>query len=489
MPVKIKAPTQQSVLTYMRELFLTTEQKIIDEIARKREQGYVDYAEVATLTRIQKTLQTMVDTSWVYVPKMIEKYFYTGKVASAGYENAMGIAAVSTGRLRVIEQLTDNLLGEIQEMADVSYQSSQKALADLNVIESGGVPVLGRLTADPFREGALTSALTATAAGKGSMRTVNEYLTYLQNNGITAFVDKSGRNWSLHSYGNMAVRTTARQAQVSAQLTADDHDLYKIVKIGSTCPICAPLEGRVYSKSGMNPNYPPLALAFGKIDPAGSDDLSNTFLNIHPNCLHSIVKYTEASKTPEEIQRIREFSNPETNPLSHDPRSKRQIKAYQEKERNRAKLRADMKQMHEYANVLGSRVPKDVTRFRKLKYEQPEKWKQKERAYRTVRELGRKASWSNEFRSKAIDTYFNLLDKDVEFSGHGIARFLDRSPKHNTSIDDIVKQSKMPFNYSQKDGKKIKFYNQMALVYNENGSEIVTLVWRNGPKGDWNEST
>lgn len=42
----------------------------------------------------------------------------------------------------------------------------------------------------------------------------------------------------------MATRATARQAEISAILTADpEHDLYKIVKIGSTCPICAPLEG------------------------------------------------------------------------------------------------------------------------------------------------------------------------------------------------------------------------------------------------------
>jgi hypothetical protein len=36
------------------------------------------------------------------------------------------------------------------------------------------------------------------------------------------------------------------------------------------------------------------------------------------------------------VERIRNFSNPETNPLDRDPRSKKQIEAYREKERNRA---------------------------------------------------------------------------------------------------------------------------------------------------------
>jgi hypothetical protein len=154
----------------------------------------------------------------------------------------------------------------------------------------------------------------------------------------------------------MATRTTAHQAEVSAVLTKDDHDLYQIVKIGSTCPICAPLEGRVYSKSGMDPNYPPLSLAFGKIDPAGGDDLSNTYLCIHPNCLHSLIKYTEMGKTDKQIQKMRDFSNPETNPLDVDPRSKRQIKEYQEKERNRRKLLSELRKKNiEKAEIKNSK--------------------------------------------------------------------------------------------------------------------------------------
>jgi hypothetical protein len=124
------------------------------------------------------------------------------------------------------------------------------------------------------------------AIGESPVKLTDRYLIALQQSGITGFVDKGGRAWSLRNYGDMAVRTTSRQAAVAELLTRDDEqDLYMISKIGSTCPVCAPLEGRVYSKSGTDPNYPPLSLAFGKIDPTGPEDLSNTFLNIHPNCL------------------------------------------------------------------------------------------------------------------------------------------------------------------------------------------------------------
>ena len=172
----------------------------------------------------------------------------------------------------------------------------------------------------------------------------------------------------------MAVRTTARQAEVAALLSADDYDLWKIVKIGSTCPVCAPLEGRVYSKSGTNPDYPPLTLAFGKIDKTGPDDLMNTYLNIHPNCFHALVKYTTIGKTDKQIQRDKDFSSPEKNPLNRDPRTKKQIKAYQDKVKARQKLIRDRKQHKEYRTALGNEVPKDFAKFQEMKYNYPEKF-------------------------------------------------------------------------------------------------------------------
>ena len=138
--------------------------------------------------------------------------------------------------------------------------------------------------------------------------------------------------------------------------------------------MCAPLEGRVYSKSGTNPDYPPLTVAFGKVDPAGADDLSNTYLNIHPNCLHALVKYTTIGKSAERIPKDKDFSSIEKNPLNRDPRTKKQIAAYREKERNRQKLLRDMKQHKEYRAILGNDIPKDFAKFRELKYNNAEKW-------------------------------------------------------------------------------------------------------------------
>lgn len=363
----IRPPTTADVTAFMRMLFLRTEQNLIHEITRKRKAGLIDYAETASLERVQRILQRMVDESWDYVPKMIEAIFYHSDKDASGYRNARVLTTTQTA---VVQQLSNNLLGEIIEASETAYKSIQ----DMYMI--------ARREADPFREAALKQILRKEAAGSGWTAASAKMVQELQNKGITAFTDKAGRHWSLRDYGNMAVRTTSRQAEVAAVLTADDYDLWQIVKIGSTCPVCAPLEGRVYSKSGTNPDYPPLSLAFGKVDPNGPNDLVNTYLNIHPNCLHALTKYTTIGKTEKQIQRDKDFSSPEKNPLDRDPRTKKQIKAYRDKEQARRRLLNDMHQWKRYKALLGDGMPKTFETFRKHKQASDDVYKNWQAEYR-----------------------------------------------------------------------------------------------------------
>ena len=363
----IRPPDEKDATVFLRMLFLRAERELIDEITRKRERGLVDYAEVASLERVQRILQSLVDRSWAYVPEMIETIFYRSDKDAAGYRNARSL---TSARMDIVQQLGNNLMGQIVEASEKAYESVQTLYT------------IARLEADPFRETALKEVLRQQAAGGSWVRGSAQMVKEMQAKGVTAFVDKAGRQWSLQAYGNMAVRTTARQAQVAALLTADDHDLWQIVRIGSTCPVCAALEGRVYSKSGTDPDYPPLSLAFGKVDPDGPDDLANTYLNIHPNCMHSFIKYTTIGKTERQIQKDKDFSDPEKNPLDRDPRTKKQIKAYREKERERQRYLRDVRQHKEYRAVLGADVPKDLVKFREMKYNGGEKWKELQKLYR-----------------------------------------------------------------------------------------------------------
>lgn len=386
MPTLKRAPNVKE-MEKLISIYLKAETDIINEIGRLRSMGLVDYHAVAALERVQGILRKMENDAWEYVPKMIEKQFYvrvpearkileipeTVEKHAAGYANA---AALTGEQMDIVQRLTQQLMGEITDAAMTAMATVQSA-------------ILGRIEPDVYRRVGLEQVAAMQATGRGVSKTVPEFIKALRREGITAFTDKAGRNWSLHTYCSMATRTTSRQAEVAAVLSADpEHDLYKISSHGTTCKICAPYEGRVYSRSGTDPDFPALSDAFGKIDPSGTNDLANTYLNIHPNCLHVLLPWTPAGRSEEEIQKIKDFSNPSKNPFTVDPRSKKQIEAYRKKEWAREKWLQDYRQWETYRMTLGEKVPKTFATFQKHKMAGDEKYKGWEQMYREENKNG-----------------------------------------------------------------------------------------------------
>ena len=334
---------------------------------------------MAALERIQAILRKMESDSWAYVPLLVEKMFYVrvpearkmeGMTAAQNLMAYRNAAALTGEQYAIVDQLVASLMGEITDASITAYATVQSAL-------------IGRVEPDVYRRIGLEQVALQQATGRGTYKMLPGFVEQLRREGITAFVDKAGRNWSLHTYCAMVSRTTSRQAEVLAVLTADpEQDLYRISSHGTTCAICAPFEGRVYSKSGTNPDYPPLAAAFGKQDPAGPDILANTWLNIHPGCLHSILPYTTVGRSEEEIQKIKDFSNPKKNPFTRDPRTEKQIKAYRAKEAARAKWIREYRTWESYRMTVGDPIPKTFATWQKHKAADDEKYKNWQRLYR-----------------------------------------------------------------------------------------------------------
>lgn len=381
MPNLKRVPDERE-LEKLIALFLRAETDIINEIGRLRSQGLVDYHAVAALERVQSILRSLENDCWEYVPKMIEKQFYVRvpearkilesvKKHIAGYSNT---SALTGEQLSIIDKLVMNLMGEITDANMMVMSTLQSAL-------------IGRIEPDVYRRAGLEQVALNQILGRGANASTPEFVETLRREGITAFIDKAGRSWSLHTYGSMVCRTTSRQAEVLAVLTADpDQDLYKISSHNTTCALCAPYEGRVYSRSGTNPDFPPLASAFGKIDVNGANDLSNTYLNIHPNCLHVLIPWTTAGRTPEEIQKIKDFSNPEKNPFTRDPRTQKQIDAYRNKENARTQWLQNYRQWEKYRMTLGDKVPKTYQTFERHKQADDETYQKWQKLYREANE-------------------------------------------------------------------------------------------------------
>lgn len=466
MPSLNRAPNEKE-LNKLIEIFLKAETDIINEIGRLRSQGLVDYHAVAALERIQSILRKMENDSWEYVPQMIEKQFYARvpearKIVEpvekhiAGYNNAAELTGEQYG---IIQQLTNNLMGEITDATIVAISTLQSA-------------ILGRIEPDIYRQVGLEQVALMQAKGQGINKSVPEFVEALRREGVTAFVDKAGRNWSLHTYCSMVARTTSRQAEVLAVLTADpEHDLYKISSHNTACPICAPYEGRVYSRSGKDPDFPPLAMAFGKIDPNGADDLSNTWLNIHPNCLHVLMAWTPAGRSETEIQKIKDFSNPVKNPFSIDPRSQKEIEAYRRKEEGRAKWLADYRQWERYRITLGDKIPKTFNTFQKHKLADDDKYNKWLKEYR----------WEN----KKI-SFQNLIGQKtstgIEIRGvakHAVDRAVYRGVNAESALDALQNPVKVGKIKIDDKGQPSQRYlgNKAEIVVNPETGKIIS-GWR-----------
>lgn len=375
----LRRATNEAELKKLVSLFLKAETDIINEIGRLRSVGNVDYAQVAALERVQAILRQLENDAWTYSRPMIERQFYVahpearrieGETTVKHLRGYLNAGTLTAEQHAIIDQLVANLMGEITDATITAYATVESAL-------------IGRVEPDVFRRVGLEQVALQQARGAGTYKALPDFVDALRKEGITAFVDKAGRHWSLHTYGSMVSRTTSRQAEVLSVLTADpEQDLYRISVNGTTCGICAPYEGRVYSKSGTNPDYPPLAVAFGKQDPDGPDTLANTWLNLHPNCQHSIAPWSSIGRSDKEIQDIKDFSSFEKNPPSVDPRTEKQIKAYRAKEKARAQWLREYRTWERYRMTVGDPIPKTFATFQKHKAVDDDKYKRWEKLYR-----------------------------------------------------------------------------------------------------------
>lgn len=362
-------------------LYLKTETAIINEIARLRSLGLADYHVVAALRRVQAILSSMQSEAWEYTPRMIEEYFYakyperrvmvtSAKGAMRAYLSAVSLTAEQTD---IVNRLVIAQMASLEEASHTVSATLEGYLVGSRnpAVRSAGILNLAELEAGDRRN------------------RLDQFVKDLQRDGLTAFVDKAGRNWRLHTYASMVTRTTTRQAEVLAVLTKDpEQDLYTIKGADDPCGICAPYQNRVYSKSGRDPVFPALADAFGKIDPAGPDTLTNTYLNIHPNCRCAVVPWTAAGKSEKELEEIKRFSSPAINPYKVDPRSEKARNEYRRREAGRARWLAGYEQWERYRVTIPDSTPKTFQTFQKHKAARDDTYKRWVAAYREANREG-----------------------------------------------------------------------------------------------------
>lgn len=322
-------------------------------------------------------------------------------------------------------------------------------------------------------------------------------------------------------YVEMLARTTRTETQNIAMLGKaldDGNDLVECSTISPTCPTCATYQGRIYSISGNTPGYPALyKTAF-----------RNGYSCIHPNCRHQFFPYNPKFHTAEEREQLEKDTR---RPMDEEKQSDSARSAYA---RSQMQMRQWNKEMNEFAKMqehYGDNAPyKTLGAFRRayrseegsLAYAKSHYYRRDERelegirkilgAERTPQSLAKLQSlkynknsteyallrrekatisdikgkeWSSAFKQKAIDTYYEFRKDGIELTDHGVARFLDRFRDKKEVIKNIC--INMPFNYVQNDGRRIKFYDTIAVVYLKDTDEVVSVVGRPTAKEDWSE--
>jgi hypothetical protein len=168
-----------------------------------------------------------------------------------------------------------------QQAVEVLADNAYSRLADVNA-------VVGRRVDDVFRTVALEHAKGSVIGYATTKNVAKRIREDLAERGITGFVDKAGHEWDMRRYAKVLAQETTnqsfRQGTIN-RLQEKGHDLVRLSSHSGSCPKCSPFEGRTFSLSGTD-------LEFPSIEEARAGGV------FHVGCLHVL------SLAPEEKDRF-----------------------------------------------------------------------------------------------------------------------------------------------------------------------------------------
>lgn len=209
------------------------------------------------------------------IPAVIEAA--KAEIAARGKDTAARIDAGVTGGL-----LADALPPEADPTLARVWQTWQgKAQDQLATI---GTTLLDA-SQTMYIEAVYKASAEVLAGSKTTREAIRETAAAWSANGIPALIDNAGRTWTPEAYASLVVRGNVRETVNATQDTRFnqfDIDLVLVTSHVGSRPEHVPFQGRVYSRSGTNPNYPALSeTGYGTGEGIGGY-----------NCAHELYAYT-----------------------------------------------------------------------------------------------------------------------------------------------------------------------------------------------------
>lgn len=223
------------------------------------------------------------------------------------------IAAHTDGYALAVAELPDEL-GEPAPAGQVLG-----AADDLTARVMAAMVQVPRLLEVVYRD-AVTAGAAEVLGGKVTrLQAAQHVFDRLGSRGITGFRDVAGRNWSLSSYVEMAVRTETGRVAIDGHTTAlqdAGQDLVKISDSPRECPECRPWEGKVLSLTGATvAGLMPSAVGGPavRVDVAGTIAQARSAGLFHPNCTHSQSLFLPGATT---------VARPTSDPAGYDAKQR-----------------------------------------------------------------------------------------------------------------------------------------------------------------------
>lgn len=374
----------------------------------------------------------------------------------------------------------------IGKMTSADFDAVSILQRNLNADLTNAVDHVGRMMEDEIRKAGLQASLEKVSSAQTVKQMQRNLVQMLQEKGISAIeYTRNGKKCyiSLYAYANLVARSTVHEARNVANINLGariGNDLVKMSQHFGACPICVPYEGRIYSVSGNNPNYPSLY----------DTPWSSAYQNLHPHCAHIVTQYIEELQNAEDIQKMRDYSNRSFEvggngwTKAQTERAKRSLANYRAGQARKTKLYTDRRQWQNYRAVLGSDAPKSFSGFRRMKAADGDNWKYTQLDYRRRKRLIDNpelalpnAAAATAEKDKFTKYFFGGGNKDGRTKGDAFASRLGYTIDNWEEFkDDILKRAVFNPAKLSKITEYGTYYNQHMIIYGKKGKAMDMLA-------------
>lgn len=252
---------------------------------------------------VQKVVQSSID-------RVLSEY---GLKMNGKIEESMA-AALKNYDLQAVKDKYNQVNTVMQYKAKQAYVNGINSVADKLLRKKQKALENSQEYLDILNKNAMATVM----GEKSRTEAIRETIAEMSKKGIPAFVDKTGREWSPEAYVDMDIRNTAKNAALAAEFASLDElgqDIILVSSHSGARPLCAPYQGKLYSRSGKsgtitdakgkNYTYTPLSeTSFGEAAGLFGINCGHRMRGVSDGTFISREKEFDGEETSEEYKKV-----------------------------------------------------------------------------------------------------------------------------------------------------------------------------------------